>query len=64
MTYNVFSGMLNPTQSINQSIWTFFCVRPRIPVRFTPVAVTSWTCWQELVASRWIHRQLCRYKVA
>ena len=26
MTYNVFSGTLNPTQSINQLMWTKFLV--------------------------------------
>jgi len=36
MTYNVFSGMLNPTQSINQSINLILAV-PRACVNRNPV---------------------------
>jgi len=37
MTYNVFSGMLNPTQSINQSTWYWQCLGPASTV------IRSWT---------------------
>jgi len=28
MTYNMFSGTLNPTQSVNQSVRCFYCIWP------------------------------------
>jgi len=37
MTYNVFSGTLNPTQSINQLMWTKFQPDRTIPWLFMAV---------------------------
>jgi len=35
MTYNVFSGTLNPAQSVNQRLITFFVLSPSVRVIVT-----------------------------